>query len=423
MKPYLRTLMAVASLLTAVVFSGVAATAQSGIEVRDVRVGFDGDRTRVVIDATADLDYSQFALSTGGLRYVLDFDRLVWALPDHAAHQGEGRGAGGIQRFRYAHNSETTSRLVFDLDQPLVLESSYTMEPTRQNGVYRIVLDFRPVDLDTFRSVRPSGPWSGETDVADVEVDTVARVPDLRGGRGDIAPVPERHVVVIDPGHGGRDPGTQGGAGTIEKSVVLRGALILRDILEQTGRYEVVLTRDSDDYVDHDRRIEIARAAEADIFISLHADAAGSRSVAGASVYTLSTAGDARMEQMRERMGWNIPMEIDPVDPATQDILENLVERETLTRSAAFADILIPELEAVGPILRNTHRQANFYVLLAPDVPAVLLEVGFLTNSNDERRLSSGQGLTRAMQAVGRAIDTYFDREEQALARYYSNGG
>ena len=129
------------------------------------------------------------------------------------------------------------------------------------------------------------------------------------------------------------------------------------------------------------------------------------------------------MEQMRERMGWNIPMEIDPVDPATQDILENLVERETLTRSAAFADILIPELEEVGPILRNTHRQANFYVLLAPDVPAVLLEVGFLTNSNDERRLSSGQGLTRAMQAVGRAIDTYFDREEQALARYYSNGG
>ena len=88
MKPYLRTLMAVASLLTAVVFSGVPAIAQSGTEVRDVRVGFDGDRTRVVLDATSDLDYSQFALSTGGLRYVLDFDRLVWALPDHAAHQG-----------------------------------------------------------------------------------------------------------------------------------------------------------------------------------------------------------------------------------------------------------------------------------------------------------------------------------------------
>ena len=162
MKLYLRALFAIVSIIAALNFLSLPSAGQERAEIRNVQVGFDGDRTRVVIDATDDLDYSQFALSNGGLRYVLDFDRLDWAIPDQAAHQGEGRGAGGIQRFRFAHNSPTTSRLVLDLDEPLVLDSSYTMEPTRRSGLYRIVLDFRSVDLDTFRGIRPSGPWSDQ---------------------------------------------------------------------------------------------------------------------------------------------------------------------------------------------------------------------------------------------------------------------
>ena len=401
----------------AILASAVPAMAQSSAVVQDVRVGFDGSRTRVVISASEDLDYSQFALSSGGLRYVLDFDRLTWDIPNRAAHQGEGEGAGGIQRFRYAHNSQTTSRLVFDLDTPLILDSGYTMEPSSRNGPYQIVLDFRPVDMETFRQIRPSGSVGT---VQAVTADPMVREP--APNRTPVPTIASVHTIVIDPGHGGRDPGTQGVNGTQEKDVNLRAAEILRDTLERTGRYDVVLTRDGDEYIDHDRRIEIARGAGADLFISIHADAAGSRSVAGASVYTLSAAGDRRMERMREGgdIELGVPIELGEVDSATQDILEIYVQRETLSRSDQFANLLVPELENVGPILRNSHRQANFHVLLAPDVPAVLLEVGFLTNPNDERRLASREGLVLAMGAVHRAIDTYFENEAESYSRLYS---
>ncbi|MAK62096.1 MAG: N-acetylmuramoyl-L-alanine amidase [Ponticaulis sp.] len=402
--------------LCGVTLFGGAASAGSA-EIRNVHIGFDGDRTRVVIDANQDLDFRQLALSSGGIRYVLDFDRLTWALPDLAAHQGEGYGAGDIQRFRYAHNSPTTSRLVFDLERPLILESSFTITPSSGTDLYRIVLDFRETDMQTFKRVRPLGlaNCGGDSDTG-----AASAAPVLPLAR---APEPPKYVVVIDAGHGGKDPGAEGIRGTFEKDVNLNAARQLRDVLIASGDYEVVMTRDSDVYVDHDNRIEVARAAKADIFISIHADAAGNRAVSGASVYTLSTAGDARVEKMIDQKGWSIPLEVEPSGQAAKDILQDLVARETLTKSAQFADILIPQLEKVGPILRNSHRQANFYVLLAPDVPAVLLEVGFLTNPNDENRLISETGLSDAVGAVKRAIDLYFEREEQVMAAFETNAG
>lgn len=400
--------------------AGMSASARTA-EVRNVQVGYDGERTRVVIDATTDLDFSQFPLSAGGMRYVLDFDRLVWAIPGKDAGQGEGEGAGGIQRFRFAHNSPTTSRLVFDLDQPLIFDSTFTMAPGAGNKLYRIVIDFRDTDFETFKSIRPRSPSSAI--VSDRSADV--RLPAI----GPLAPentaeaVSRKYVVVIDPGHGGKDPGAHGIKGTWEKDVVLKAAKDLRDRLVQSGKYEVVLTRETDVFVDHDRRIEIARAAGADIFLSMHADAAGNRAVAGASVYTLSAAGDRRVERMIDEKGWSIPLEIEPTGEEAKEILEILTTRETLTKSATFANLLIPQLEEVGPILRNSHRQANFAVLLAPDVPAVLLEVGFLTNPNDENRLNSDIGIARAMAAVKKSIDLYFEQERQVMASYQSNAG
>lgn len=386
-------------------------------EIRNVHVGFDGERTRVVIDANQDLDFKQLALSTGGIRYVLDFDRLTWAIPNLAAHQGEGFGAGDIQRFRFAHNSQSTSRLVFDLERPLLLESSFTITPPPGGDLYRIVLDFHETDLETFKKVRPLGLAARPSfdDLKDVNVSEIISQP--------AQAKKTKHVVVIDAGHGGRDPGAIGIRKTNEKDINLKAAILLRDDLLATGKYEVVMTRDRDVYIDHDGRIEIARAAMADIFISIHADAAGNRAVSGASVYTLSSAGDARVEEMIDEKGWSIPLEVEPSGQAAKDILEDLVARETLTKSAQFADILIPELESAGPILRNTHRQGNLYVLLAPDVPAVLLEIGFLTNPNDENRMLSPTGLSDAMSAVKRSIDAYFDREEKIMAAFETNAG
>ena len=416
-------LRALISILSLSLLSGAVAQTQSA-SVSDIGVGYDGERTRVVIDADHDLDYSQFALVNGGLRYVLDFDRLSWNLPGQAAHQGEGEGAGGIQRYRFAHNSAETSRLVFDLDEPLLLESAFTMTPGAGESQYRIVIDFRPTDLPTFESIRPRSDIAAAPVTRAVE-ERLPAMPEPTEISSSVSPAVSlsRHVVVIDPGHGGRDPGASGILGTREKDVNLDAALVLRDLLEASSKYNVVLTRESDEYVEHNKRIEIARNAGADIFLSIHADAAGSRAVAGASVYTLSRAGDARIERVSLENGWTIPLETEPVGEAARSILEDFVTRETLTKSGMFADLLIPELEEVGPILRNSHRQANFYVLLAPDVPAVLLEIGFLTNPNDERRLSSDEGINSSMGAVQRAIDAYFAQEGLTTAQYMTRAG
>ena len=406
-------LLTLISLVALIAFGALAGflradAAQTSIEVRNILVGYDGLRTRVVIEANRDTDFSQFALTSGGLRYVLDFERLSWALPAEVSQKGEGDGAGGIQRFRFAHNSPTTSRLVFDLDEPMLLVSSFTIPPSDPKTPVKIVLDFEPTDLETFKAVRQK---SVEPVAAEELDNTSVRLPASIETTVRTFEKREKYIVVLDAGHGGKDPGTLGSRGTQEKDVVLRGVLLLKDMLEATGRYDVVLTRDTDILVDHERRIEIARDAGADIFISFHADAAGSRDVSGASVYTLSSAGEKRVDAMISQKGWTIPLEIEPAGDAARDILQDFVTRETLTKSGLFAEILIPELEEVGPILRNSHREANFFVLLAPDVPAVLLEIGFLTNLNDEQRLVSETGLKRTMTAVADAIDLYFERE------------
>lgn len=380
-----------------------------GQTVSDIQMGFDGRTTRVVIFTDQDADYRQFTLNSGGLRYVLDFDRLEWAIPNQPTFKGEGLGAGSIHRYRFAHRSDSESRLVFDLDEPVKLVSAFTYEPDLSEPRYRIVLDFRRVNSAEFETARTQTSNS----IKGIRVEDTRSAEAAASERSRTLP-----VIVIDAGHGGRDPGAIGLRGAYEKSVNLNAAVLLRDTLEGVGRYKVVMTRESDVFVPFEERIEIARNAGADLFISIHADAAGSRAVRGASVYTLSSSADGRAERVREEKGWDIPLEIDPQPDDVTDIMEDLVTRETQSKSAAFAQILIPELKKSGPILRNTHRQANFFVLLAPDVPAVLLEVGFLTNPSDEARLTDERELKKSMAAVHRAIDSYFEQQERLVAKY-----
>ncbi|MEL7285931.1 MAG: N-acetylmuramoyl-L-alanine amidase, partial [Pseudomonadota bacterium] len=162
-------------------------------------------------------------------------------------------------------------------------------------------------------------------------------------------------------------------------------------------------------------RVTMARDWGADLFISVHADAAGKPTVRGASVYTISTRGEARIDRTAKRFGWDMPFEDGNTEEVT-DILQDLTVRETKSNSAIFAEFLVPELQQAGPLLRNTHRQENFFVLLAPDVPAVLVEIGFLTNRDDARRLKSERGRRKSAEAIKRAIDAYFDRQDLLFA-------
>ena len=415
------------------VLAPVQARAASGATITNIQIGYDGAQTtRLVIDASKDLDYSQFALVNGGLRYVIDFEHLSWDLPSAIDSSGEGQGVGGIQRYRYAQNSKTKSRLVLDLDEPLLLESAFTMSPKVASEPYKLVLDFRKTDLETFSRLRPAPigvSASVEQPATMRSVETVGEVIEKADFTpvAPLKPVPALSdpvlranlpVVVIDAGHGGKDPGAIGSKGTFEKDVVLKAALSLRDALVDSGQYVVILTREGDEYVDHADRIAIAREADADLFISLHADSAGNHSVTGASVYTLAPSADERLRDMREREDWNVPLEVDLSEKDVEDILVDLMTRETQNYSAEFAEVLIPQMAKAGPVVRNTHRRANFYVLLSPNVPAVLLELGFLTNSKDETRLTSGDGIEKSMGAVKSAIDIYFEEQRRLGARY-----
>jgi N-acetylmuramoyl-L-alanine amidase len=224
------------------------------------------------------------------------------------------------------------------------------------------------------------------------------------------APAPGKPVIVIDAGHGGGDPGAAGQKGTKESLVTLAAAKSLAEILRASGRYEVVLTRQTDKRLAHEERSRLAREAKADLFISLHADAHADAKVRGGSVYTLSEEGTVRSAREAKASGDYVVFDLDIADedPQVGGILYNLAQRKTGDESDRFAERLIASLNGVTPMLNNTHRRGNFKVLLAPDVPAVLLELAFISNARDEANLNSPAWRRRTMAAVAGAIDAYF---------------
>ena len=220
-----------------------------------------------------------------------------------------------------------------------------------------------------------------------------------------------KKLIVIDPGHGGKDPGAVGQKGLLEKTVTTSAAKELKALLESTGRYRVVLTRDDDSYVEHDMRVRIARARQADLFISLHADSTTSKTARGASVYTLADRAKGRSKRITRNQNWIMDVDLTEQSDPVGDILVDLAQRGTETRSEAFADILLSNLDGKTAMIGNSHRRAGYYVLLAPDVPAVLFELGFLSNAEDEKLLKTKAHRVKLMKAVRRSVDEYFTQE------------
>ena len=378
-------------------------------DVSQVRVVGDGAPTRITIWTDAPEEAEAYVSETGSVR------RIIFPLRGNA-YSAEGLGTGGVTVW-----SLNPGRLEFELDRPMSVARVLRLPPTGTEKSYRVIVDLDTVSDARFSSIakrdtrRLAKAESEAAKAAEKQAALLASAGSAKSAGRKAPPRSKGHVVVIDAGHGGKDPGAMAITGGREKDVTLKAALALRDLLEADGRYVVKLTRDTDVYVDHEDRVTMARNWGAELFISLHADAAGSSSVAGASVYTISARGEGRIDREASRNNWVIPIE-DGTPERLTGILSDLVKRETKTRSAEFAELLLPELEQAGPVLRNTHRSAGFYVLLAPDVPAVLLELGFLTNSDDAKRLQSDKGRQASVRAIKNAIDAYFDRQDMRLA-------
>ena len=372
---------------------------QAAAEVRDVRIVGNGAPTRITIWTDTAQDPRAYMVEQEAGRSVV--------LPLHGtASPRAGTGTGGVPNW-----SLIGSELRFDLDRPLMVTRVLTLPPTGTATDHRVI-----IDLDTVSEARFSSVARRDTRQLGRALAALSEA----GQRREVAAVSpsprnEKYIVVVDAGHGGKDPGASAVTGGKEKDITLKAALELKRLLEADSRYEVRLTRETDTFIELEDRVTLARSWGANLFISLHADAAGRDTVAGASVYTISARGESRIDKEASKNDWQIPLE-DGTSQSITGILKDLVKRETKTHSAEFAELLLPELQQAGPVLRDTHKNAGFYVLLAPDVPAVLLELGFLTNRDDANRLQSRSGREKSMRAVKRGIDRFFDQQEKLMA-------
>tara|TARA_R110000744_G_scaffold77899_6_gene153736 strand:+ start:15955 stop:17184 length:1230 start_codon:yes stop_codon:yes gene_type:complete len=370
----------------------VSAGAFADSQVRDVRFGIEDDRTRIVIETSDPADFRAFTLDGPTDRLVVDMPASSWAV--RGLDAGEGLGAGLVGNFRFFNNSATTSRVVFELDDPAVIASQFVLEPPNAGGNYRLVIDLAPANPGNFAATSGFIRTGGIESLIAERVEAVYTPPPSRA----------RRVLVIDAGHGGRDPGSMSPGGTRESEVALEAARELRRQLEATGRYEVFMTRDRDVYPSWEDRVGVMVEQRADLFLSIHADSSADSSVHGTAVYTLNDRAENRARQ-RANQG---PGPTDQAD--VNNILVELELREKRNQSTAFAEVLLEHLATAGPLLQNPHRQANLFVLLDSRVPAVLLEMGFVTNRNDEANLTSAAARRRQMGAVVNGIDAYFAR-------------
>ncbi len=384
----------------ALAFAALAArppSAQAMPVVTDIRTGVHTELTRLVLDVDNKIDYQIFVLDNP-YRIVIDLPEVAWQLKKvNTQYRGLIRG------MRYGLFEAGTSRIVIDTVGPVMVHRSFLLPPRGSTG-YRFVVDIAAVgDAEFRRSENPAkNPPNGAKNKPLAAAPQGARKPN---------PKP---VIVIDPGHGGIDPGTIGGRGTYEKNVTLGVALELRKYLLKSNKYRVFLTRDRDVFVRLRDRVVKGRRARGDLFISLHADSISRRDVRGASVYTLSEKSSdkeaAALARKENKADIIAGMDFGDQSKDVANILIELAQRETMNLSATFANIAVDQLAAEVTVLRRSHRFAGFAVLKAPDVPSVLVEMGYLSNAEDERMLRSPKRRRDLVAALAKAIDGYFAR-------------
>src|SRR6266852_4809992 len=360
----------------------------------EVRLGGDDSQTRLVIDLSHKIDIRAFTLANP-YRVVVDMPQVTFQFPPRTGDTGRGL----VKAFRYGLVMQGGSRLVIDLARPARIDKAFVLDAANDQPA-RLVLDLAASDRETFMRFIALENRVPET-----------RKPE-RNGDGKSAADP-RPLVVIDPGHGGIDNGTRAASGEMEKTIVLEFSLMLRDRIEKTGKYRVAMTRTDDSFVALADRVELARARQASLFISIHADALarGEGDAQGATVYTFSERpSDARAARLAEDENRadviaGLDLSAEPDDVA--GILIDLAKRETKTFSLQFARTVVGELKNAARLHQNPMRSARFVVLRAPDVPSVLVELGYVSNKEDLKSLVSAEWRGRSADAIVQAIHTF----------------
>ena len=382
-----------------------AATASNFPIASDARLAGDNKQTRFVLDLDKAVRFRAFTLADP-YRVVLDIPQVTFQL--RAGIGTSGRGL--VKAFRYGLVMPGGSRMVFDLTGPAKITKAAVLDAAAGQPA-RLVLEFEETDRTSFVQLlgaesRPElrpGIGTAASAVASAEAAAPIEAP---------AVTDSRPVIVIDPGHGGIDNGTQTSTES-EKNLVLGFGLALRERLEKSGKYRVVMTRTDDTFIPLDDRVKIARNQSAALFVSIHADALprGEGDAQGATIYTLSDrASDAEAERLAEAEnkadaigGVNLTEE--PTEVA--DILIDLAQRETRTFSNHFARLLLSEMKNTVRMHKRPLKSAGFRVLKAPDVPSVLVELGYVSNKGDLEHLISEGWRSRTVGSMASAIDAF----------------
>jgi len=376
-----------------------------------LRLHDHNSHTRLVLELSQQVDFSLFRLAEPD-RVVIDLPELDWAV-------GNGPGATGLIRsVRFGLFQTGNARIVLDLDSPAAIKNAFVL-PATGGTPHRFVVDLERTDRAKFMAALGPQNRIGQFGAPGNQM---ASAPAPKQTLPEAKPSPNdtsrKRIIAIDPGHGGVDPGAIGVSGIYEKMITLAAAKQLKARLEGTGRYKVILTRERDVSLGLTERREIARRAQADIFVSLHADSIANKSVRGLSVYTLSEkASDKEAEDLAEQENSAdsiIGVDLSHESQEVRHILVDLAQRESMNIATIFASRLIDELQREVKLVRNSHRFARFAVLKSPDIPSVLIEMGYLSNREDENFLRKDANRAKLMGAIVRGLDTHFAPRQSA---------
>lgn len=417
---------ALAQLLIAFAWMMPANGAAAFAEASGLRFGENGARTRIVLDLDRAVDFAT-TVSSDPANLTVALDGTEWRLGADA-----GRPLRGLARGYETSSVDGRSTLAVALAKPARVVSSIVLPPNKDSPFHRLV-----IDLVADKTAAPAPPPAKEplaVAAADVTLPvaapgTVVPVPASRptmlaalpsvagtiNGHAPPAAGPRKRdlpVIVLDPGHGGTDPGATSVDGLYEKDLVLEMARELRTLIERSGRYRVVLTREGDEFIRLRDRIATARKLGGAVFISIHADSLRLSEQRGASIYTLSEkASDeeaAKFAALENKADVLTGADLSQHDAVVATILIDLAQRDTNNKSIAFADIMAEELARVTALVKRHRRFAGFAVLKSPDVPSVLLELGYLSNPDDARNLAQPDYRAKLGQAIVRSLDQYF---------------
>ncbi|MGH6837320.1 MAG: N-acetylmuramoyl-L-alanine amidase [Methylocella sp.] len=388
-----------------------AATVQPGMGERPAAsaawIEQSGDRAKLIFELSAHLDATAFVLANPN-RVIVDLPQTDFALdPETGKVAAPRRKTGLIAAFRFGQLAPGKSRIVIDLAAPALVLSA-ACGKLESDGHARLVIELAKTDRRSFEAA---------VQRARIQLTALAQPKE--------APKPEpdstKPVIILDPGHGGIDRGAMV-HGLIEKELVFDFAKAVAAKLDAVGRFKVAMTRDDDSFVSLSERVRMARDRNAALFVSIHADTLSSAAdVSGATVYTVSDrASDAEAARVAEKENQSdAAAGLDKTEDASDvsGILFDLTRRETRAYSQFFAHTLVNYWRVAGRLNKNPRRHAGFLVLKAPDVPSVLLELGYLSNEKDGLALTSARWRDKASSQVAEAIEAFFAaRESSATA-------